>query len=67
MKKLLLTFYTTSIITADQAAAIAKALEAELVHYEKHFINILISANNELIKKAFKQAELNELTLFIKH
>ena len=67
MKKLLLTFYTTSIITADQAAAIAKALEAELVHYEKHFINILVDANNELIKKAFKQAELNELTLFIKH
>ena len=67
MKKLLLTFYTTSIITADQAAAIAKVLEAELIHYEKHFINILISANNELIKKAFKQAELNELTLFIKH
>ena len=67
MKKLLLTFYTTSIITADQAAAIAKALEAELIHYEKHYINILINANNESVKKAFKQAELNELTLFIKH
>lgn len=67
MKKLLLTFYTTNIITADQAAAIAKILQAELVHYEKHFINILLEVNNEAVKKAFKQAELNELTLFIKH
>ncbi|MBO7694106.1 MAG: hypothetical protein J6T10_15925 [Methanobrevibacter sp.] len=67
MKKLLLTFYTNTIITADQAAAIAKALEATITHYQKHVFNVVVEANNDLIKKAFKQAELNELTLFIKH
>lgn len=67
MKKLLLTFYTTSIISAEQATAIAKELKAELTHYNAHMINIVIEADNNAVKEAFKQAAKYELTLFIKH
>ena len=67
MKKLILTFYTTSIISAEQADAITKALKAESTYYNNHMINIVIEADNTAVKEAFKQAQKYELSLFIKH
>ena len=67
MKTLILTFYTTGAISADTAASIANNLNSTISHYEKHFISIIISANNDTVKKAFKEAQDNELTVIIKH
>lgn len=67
MKTLLLTFYTTSIITPEVATNIAAALKADLMHYDVHVVNMVIEADNNAVKEALKQAQKNELTLFIKH
>lgn len=67
MKTLLLTFYTTNIITPEVATNIAAALKADLMHYDVHMINMIIEADNNAVKEALKQAQKNELTLFIKH
>lgn len=67
MKTLLLTFYTTNIITSEVATNIAAALKTDLMHYDVHVINMVIEVDNNAVKKALKQAQKNELTLFIKH
>ena len=67
MKTLLLTFYTTSVITPEVAAHIAAALKTDLLHFDVHVINIVIEADNNAVQQALKQAQKNELTLFIKH
>ena len=67
MKTLLLTFYTTNLITPEVAAQIAAALKTDLMHYDVHVINMVIQADNNAVKKALEQAHSNELTLFIKH
>lgn len=67
MKKLLLTFYSNSPFIPLEAAAIAEALEATIINYDKHTLYIIINANNNTVKEAFKQAAKYELTLFIKH
>lgn len=67
MKKLLLTFYSTSPLIPFEVAAIAKALAATIINYDKHTIHIIINANNNTVQKALKQAAKYELTVFIKH